>query len=80
MKMSTLRRYAGRKDGQGMTEYVIIICLIAVACLLVIGVFGTNVRKLFKSANTSLTKGQAQSATMADQGGQKDVRINDFNA
>lgn len=79
MTRSTAGQYFGRKDGQGMTEYVIIICLIAVACLLVVGVFGTNVRKLFKSANTSLTKGQAQAAQMQDVGGQKDVRINDFN-
>lgn len=79
MRLSSLRRYTGSKDGQGMTEYVIIICLIAVACLLVVGVFGTNVRKLFKSANTSLTAGQAQAAQMQDVGGQKDVRINNFN-
>ncbi len=67
------------KQGQGMTEYVIIICIVAIAALLVIGVFGTNVRNLFRSANQSLTSGQAQSATMQNQGGQAAVRINDFN-
>lgn len=77
--MSKLMQTLRRKEGQGMTEYVIIICLIAIACLLVVGVFGTNVRRLFKSANTSLTSGQAQAAQMQDQGGQKNVRINDFN-
>ena len=77
--MSKLMQTLRRKEGQGMTEYVIIICLIAIACLLVVGVFGTNVRRLFKSANTSLTSGQAKAAQMQDQGGQKAVRINDFN-
>ena len=68
-----------RKSGQAMTEYVIIICVVAIAALLVAGVFGTNIRNLFKSANTSMTQGEDQSATMDDQGGTKDVRINDFN-
>ena len=67
-----------RKSGQAMTEYVIIICVVAIAALLVAGVFGTNIRHLFKSANTSLTAGEAKTATMQDQGGASDVRINQF--
>ncbi len=66
-----------RKSGQAMTEYVIIICVVAIAALLVAGVFGTNIRNLFKGANTSLTQGEAQATTMDDQGG-GEVRINDF--
>ncbi len=66
-----------RKSGQAMTEYVIIICVVAIAALLVAGIFGTNIRNLFKGANDSLTQGQAQSATMDSQGG-GDVRINSF--
>ena len=67
-----------RKSGQAMTEYVIIICVVAIAALLVAGVFGTNIRHLFKRANTSLQVGEAKSAEMQDTGGEKDVRINDF--
>ena len=67
-----------RKSGQAMTEYVIIICVVAVAALLVAGVFGTNIRNLFKSANTSLTAGQASQGTMEDKGGGKEVRVNDY--
>ena len=66
-----------RQSGQAMTEYVIIICVVAIAALLVAGVFGTNIRNLFKGANTSLTQGEAQATTMDDQGG-GEVRINDF--
>lgn len=73
-----MKRTQKNKSGQGMTEYVIVVCLVAIACLLVVGVFGTNVRRLFKSANTSLTSGEAKSATMDDKGGSKDVRISDF--
>jgi Flp pilus assembly pilin Flp len=68
-----------RRAGQGMTEYVIIICIVAIAALLVIGVFGTNVRNLFKSANDSLSQGQASETSMQNQGGQTAVRINNFN-
>lgn len=67
------------KKGQSMTEYVIIICIVAVAVLLVVGVFGTNVRNLFQAANKSLVSGQAQTATMQDKGAGKDVRISDFS-
>lgn len=68
-----------RKSGQAMTEYVIIICVVAIAALLVAGVFGTNIRNLFKSANTSMTQGQAQSAQIQNEGGDSQVRINNFN-
>ena len=68
-----------RKSGQAMTEYVIIICVVAVAALLVAGVFGTNIRNLFKSANTSMSAGQATTATIQDEGGGKDVRVNDYS-
>ena len=67
-----------RKSGQAMTEYVIIICVVAIAALLVAGVFGTNIRNLFKGANTSLSSGSAQTVTVQDEGG-GDVRINDFS-
>ena len=76
--MSKLMKQLTRKEGQGMTEYVIIICIVAIAVLLVVGVFGTNVRNLFLSANQSLQKGQAQSQSMQSQGGGQD-RINNFN-
>lgn len=68
-----------RKSGQAMTEYVIIICVVAIAALLVAGVFGTNIRNLFKSANVSLTEGEATTVTLDDQGGTKDVRVSDFS-
>ncbi|NCD35203.1 MAG: hypothetical protein EOL87_17535 [Spartobacteria bacterium] len=65
-------------SGQGMTEYVIIICIVAIAVLLVVGVFGTNVRNLFKSANQSMAKGQADEVQMQDKGG-GEVRISNFS-
>ncbi len=40
------------EEGQGMTEYIIIVCLIAMFCFLVIQVFGTSLKALFRSADT----------------------------
>lgn len=69
-----------RKHGQGMTEYIIIVCLIAVACLLVVGVFGTNIRELFRSANESLTSGKAEQAEFSEENAdKKEIRINDYS-
>jgi pilus assembly protein Flp/PilA len=36
-----------KKRGQGMTEYIIIVALIAIAAIGVITLFGDNIRKLF---------------------------------
>ena len=41
-----------RNRGQGMTEYIIIVALIAIAAIGVITLFGDNIRRLFgMSAN-----------------------------
>ena len=40
-----------REDAQGMTEYILIIALIAVACVLGLKLFGSSINKLItKSA------------------------------
>lgn len=45
MQIQKLNKKARR--GQGMTEYIIIVALIAIAAIGVITVFGDNIRKLF---------------------------------
>jgi Flp pilus assembly pilin Flp len=49
-----------RRDtrGQGMTEYIIIVALIAIATIGFVSVFGDNVRGLFGASATALN-GQA---------------------
>ncbi len=44
------KRKKGRK-GQGMTEYIIIVALIAIAAIGVITLFGDNIRALFGAAS-----------------------------
>lgn len=42
-----VRNWLAHDDGQGMTEYAMIIGLIALALVVVIGLFGTNLHNLF---------------------------------
>lgn len=48
-----LMRLRGRK-GQGMTEYIIIVALIAIAAIGVVSLFGDNIRKLFATSANAL--------------------------
>lgn len=70
-----IRRYLKGESGQGMTEYIIIVTLVAIACLVAVSVFGSNIRNLFVKASDSLSKGEASQAkfkTMKE----ADVKIN----
>ncbi len=40
-------RLAQKNRGQGMTEYIIIVALIAIAAIGIITLFGDNIRRLF---------------------------------
>ena len=40
--------------GQGMTEYVIVVALVAVAAIGVVTVFGNNIRELFGASASAL--------------------------
>ena len=42
------------KKGQGMTEYIIIVALIAIAAIGVITLFGDDIRKLFGASANAL--------------------------
>ena len=48
-----LMKLRGRR-GQGMTEYIIIVALIAIAAIGVISIFGDNIRALFASSANAL--------------------------
>ena len=48
-----LMKLRGRR-GQGMTEYIIIVALIAIAAIGVVSLFGDNIRKLFATSANAL--------------------------
>ncbi|MBE2248548.1 MAG: hypothetical protein IAE78_03290 [Myxococcus sp.] len=54
MQATTPRRRLSKRRGQGMTEYIIIVALIAIAAIGVITLFGDNLRKLFGAASNAI--------------------------
>jgi pilus assembly protein Flp/PilA len=51
---SFLRRLRRDQRGQGMTEYIIIVALIAIAAIGVVTIFGDNIRGLFAASTNAL--------------------------
>lgn len=70
-----LRKLKGQ-SGQGMTEYLLIVALIALAAIGVISVFGKDIRELFSSTTDSLAGGQATNA--ATKANVKDKTLKNF--
>ena len=53
-----------RRKAQGMTEYILIVALIAVAAIGVVTLFGNNLRRIFGASNDALA-GEQDKETMA---------------
>jgi len=56
--MELVKRLFREEEGQGMTEYVLIVALIALAAIIAMKLFGNTVNNVFKETATTLsTKG-----------------------
>ncbi len=53
--MKLTKRLRGETKGQGMTEYIIIVALIAIAAIGVVTLFGDDIRRLFGGAANALS-------------------------
>ncbi len=53
--MKNLVRKLRKNHGQGMTEYIIIVALIAIAAVGIVTVFGQNIRELFGNSTDVLS-------------------------
>lgn len=53
--MERIRKMLRRERGQGMTEYIIIVALIAIAAIGIVTVFGNNIRALFTASSKAIT-------------------------
>jgi pilus assembly protein Flp/PilA len=53
-----LRKLLHGQSGQGMSEYLIIVALVAVAAIGVTSVFGRDIRELFAATTDSLSGGK----------------------
>ena len=62
--MKNMRKMMKNESGQGMTEYIIIVALIAIAAIGVVTLFGDNIRKMF-GASVDALAGTATTNTSA---------------
>lgn len=87
--MSINRRLGRKQRGQGMTEYIIIVALIAIAAIGVFTFFGGTVRAQVASMAGELAGNEAQSTDMlgraknaagdAQKAAEKDKGLSDYN-
>ncbi|MBI5549760.1 MAG: hypothetical protein HY901_38220 [Deltaproteobacteria bacterium] len=66
--MNRMNALIRSEEGQGMTEYIIIVALIAIAAIAVITFFGQNLRALF-AASANALGGEEQDANVTKAGG-----------
>ena len=52
-----------RKSGQGMTEYIIIIAIVAIGCIMIVGLFGQQIKGVFTGISGSLSGSNEQQKT-----------------
>ena len=52
--MTKFRKSMKNQSGQGMTEYIIIVALIAIAAIGVVTLFGDNIRRMFGASVDAL--------------------------
>jgi Flp pilus assembly pilin Flp len=70
-----LNKLLKNQKGQGMTEYLIIVALIAIAAIGVVTVFGSDIRQLFNATTNSLSGGQgANNSVTAKVNTQKTIK------
>ncbi|MBI3270649.1 MAG: hypothetical protein HYZ53_16705 [Planctomycetes bacterium] len=60
------RKRTKNTRGQAMTEYIIIVSLVAIGCLMVVGAFGRQIANLFKRSTNSLNTGSVEMAAFMD--------------
>lgn len=51
-----LKRFLNEEEGQGMTEYILIVVLIAVAAIVVVKAFGSQIMSLFDKSTKKIDK------------------------
>lgn len=66
------------RTGQGMTEYIIIVALVAIASIAVVTIFGDQIRELFSSSTKNLQGTASDPSAVGDPSSAVNKRINDF--
>ena len=67
-----------RRSGQGMTEYIIIVALVAIASIAVVSIFGNQIRELFSASTRQLQGQDVNPGNAGDPDAEKTKSINQF--
>ena len=59
---------ARKSRAQAMTEYIIIVSLVAIACIAVVTAFGKQIANLFRRSTNALNTGTVAAAETTDAG------------
>jgi pilus assembly protein Flp/PilA len=51
-----IKRFLNDESGQGMTEYILIVALIALAAIVAVRLFGGKIKDLFVSSKDTITQ------------------------
>jgi len=80
MVMQKLARLVKGKNGQGMTEYIIIVALIAIAAIGIYTLFGKQIREVVGAISGQLGGETDDKSEKIDTSGQrgKDITVKDF--
>ncbi len=80
MLIQKMRRLIKGKNGQGMTEYIIIVALIAIAAIGIYTLFGKQIREVVGAISGQLGGETDDAAAIVDTEDQrdKDVTVQDF--
>ena len=71
-------KQVNRRSGQGMTEYIIIVALVAIASIAVVTIFGNQIRELFSASTQNLQGTAADPQAKGNPAGEVDKSIKDF--
>jgi type IV pilus assembly protein PilA len=55
-----------RQKGQGLIEYLILVCLVAVSSIWVVSTVGQNIQEQYANISRALTKGDGQSVPRSE--------------
>jgi Flp pilus assembly pilin Flp len=56
----------GPEEGQGLVEYLVLTCLVAVAAISVVSVVGKNIREQYSNVSRAITRGDGQSQKFSE--------------
>jgi len=67
-----------RESGQGMTEYILIVALIAIGTIAIVTLFGDQIRNLFVASTKALTGEGGDTEKVDVQGAEPHKTLKDF--